>query len=42
MDEIDGMNEVIWVLLALEWRFSYFSLVLSRSHTLARQFCVTF
>jgi len=31
-----------WVLLALEWRFSCFSLVLSRSHTPARQFCVTF
>jgi len=42
MDEIDGMNEVIWVLLVLEWRFSYFSLLLSCSHILACQFHVTF
>jgi len=25
MDEFDGMNEVIWVLLAPEWCFSCFS-----------------
>jgi len=25
MDEFDGMDELMWVLLALEWHFSYFS-----------------
>jgi len=38
MDEFDGMDELLWSLLALEWRFFVSFLVLSRSHTPALSF----
>jgi len=35
VDEFDEMDELMWNLLALEWRFFISFLVLLRSHTLA-------
>jgi len=42
MDEFDGMDELMWSLLALEWHFFVSFLVLSRSHTSSQQFRATF